>query len=87
MTKALIDSVQNSQNPEKFIPCFSLIVALTHNLLERRLLDDTEMINYCLRVLVIAIITYDHIDPAGAFSKSSQINVFIISVCFDEIRR
>ncbi|KAF9578984.1 Protein fam49a, partial [Lunasporangiospora selenospora] len=30
---------------------------------------------YCLRVMVIAIIIYDHIDPQGAFSKSSPINI------------
>ncbi|KAG9071822.1 Protein fam49a [Linnemannia hyalina] len=30
---------------------------------------------FCLRVMVIAIIIYDHIDPQGAFNKSSPINI------------
>ncbi|KAG0234602.1 Protein fam49a [Mortierella sp. GBA43] len=30
---------------------------------------------FCLRVMVIAIIIYDHIDPRGAFTKSSPINI------------
>ncbi|KAF9915337.1 Protein fam49a [Lobosporangium transversale] len=30
---------------------------------------------FCLRVMVISIIIYDHIDPQGAFSKSSPINL------------
>ncbi|KAI8601336.1 hypothetical protein EDD21DRAFT_374703 [Dissophora ornata] len=30
---------------------------------------------FCLRVMVIAIIIYDHIDPLGAFNKSSPINI------------
>ncbi|KAG0067809.1 Protein fam49a [Podila epicladia] len=30
---------------------------------------------FCLRVMVIAIIIYDHIDPQGAFGKSSPINI------------
>ncbi|KAI1321803.1 Protein fam49a [Mortierella claussenii] len=30
---------------------------------------------FCLRVMVIAIIIYDHIDPQGAFTKSSPINI------------
>ncbi|KAF9997494.1 Protein fam49a [Entomortierella chlamydospora] len=32
-------------------------------------------IAFCLRVMVIAIIIYDHIDPQGAFTKSSPINI------------
>ncbi|KAF9427297.1 Protein fam49a [Entomortierella beljakovae] len=34
-----------------------------------------ETIAFCLKVMVIAIITYDHIDPQGAFIKSSPINI------------
>ncbi|KAG0048969.1 Protein fam49a [Gryganskiella cystojenkinii] len=30
---------------------------------------------FCLRVMVIAIIIYDHIDPQGAFTKSSPIKI------------
>ncbi|KAG0050547.1 Protein fam49a [Gryganskiella cystojenkinii] len=30
---------------------------------------------FCLRVMVISIIIYDHIDPQGAFVKSSPINI------------
>jgi hypothetical protein len=30
---------------------------------------------FCLKVMVISIILYDHIDPSGAFSKCSPINV------------
>lgn len=80
MAKALIDSVQKSPDPETFIPCFSLIAALCHNLLEKHLIEDAEMKSYCLRVLVIAIIAYDHVDPIGAFSKLSQLNVHL-NVC------
>ncbi|KAF9110396.1 Protein fam49a [Mortierella sp. AM989] len=34
-----------------------------------------QTIAFCLRVMVIAIIIYDHIDPQGAFIKSSPINI------------
>ncbi|KAF9106391.1 Protein fam49a [Mortierella sp. AM989] len=34
-----------------------------------------ETMAFCLRVMVISIIIYDHIDPQGAFSKSSSINI------------
>lgn len=77
MTRTLIESLQNHQEPESFVPCLALIAALTHNLLEKRLIEDSEMKGYCLRVLVIAIVAYDHVDPIGAFSKTSQINVGI----------
>ncbi|KAG0074482.1 Protein fam49a [Linnemannia elongata] len=30
---------------------------------------------FCLRVMVISIIIYDHIEPQGAFNKSSPINI------------
>jgi hypothetical protein len=32
-------------------------------------------ITFCLKVMVVSIILYDHIDPNGAFSKYSPINV------------
>jgi hypothetical protein len=31
--------------------------------------------SFCLKVMVVSIILYDHIDPNGAFSKTSPINV------------
>jgi len=34
-----------------------------------------ETMAFCLRVMVISIIIYDHIDAQGAFSKSSTINI------------
>ncbi|KAF9160923.1 Protein fam49a [Mortierella sp. AD011] len=34
-----------------------------------------ETMAFCLRVMVISIIIYDHIDPHGAFSKTSTINI------------
>ncbi|KAL9558775.1 hypothetical protein PS6_001104 [Mucor atramentarius] len=30
---------------------------------------------FCLKVMVVSIILYDHIDPSGAFAKNSPINV------------
>ncbi|GAN08339.1 FAM49 family protein [Mucor ambiguus] len=30
---------------------------------------------FCLKVMVVSIILYDHIDPSGAFTKTSPINV------------
>ncbi|KAF9212855.1 Protein fam49a [Podila verticillata] len=34
-----------------------------------------ETMAFCLRVMVIAIVLYDHIDPQGAFGKNSPINI------------
>lgn len=35
---------------------------------------------FCLKVMVVSIILYDHIDPHGAFSKQSPINVTILTL-------
>ncbi|KAG0267615.1 Protein fam49a, partial [Mortierella polycephala] len=34
-----------------------------------------ETMAFCLRVMVISIVVYDHIDPQGAFAKGSPINI------------
>ncbi|KAG0170598.1 Protein fam49a [Apophysomyces sp. BC1034] len=34
-----------------------------------------EVSAFCLKVMVVSIILYDHIDPNGAFSKNSPINI------------
>lgn len=34
-----------------------------------------DVVAFCLKVMVVTIILYDHIDPNGVFSKNSPINV------------
>lgn len=36
---------------------------------------STNVSSFCLKVMVVSIILYDHIDSHGAFTKSSPINV------------
>ncbi len=36
-------------------------------------------IAFCSKVMIVSIILYDHLDPNGASSKSSPINVSIMS--------
>jgi hypothetical protein len=52
--------------------CLSgLAAACYHAVTKRR----TQRADFCLRVMVVSIILYDHIDPQGAFYKQSPINI------------
>jgi len=52
--------------------CLSgLAAACYHAVTKRR----TQQTDFCLRVMVVSIILYDHIDPQGAFNKQSPINI------------
>ncbi|KAI8371740.1 uncharacterized protein BYT42DRAFT_520226 [Radiomyces spectabilis] len=41
----------------------------------KRRSQRSEVSTFCLKVMVVSIILYDHIDPHGAFSKHSPINI------------
>ncbi|KAG0219873.1 hypothetical protein B0O80DRAFT_502788 [Mortierella sp. GBAus27b] len=46
-----------------------------HSVSNKKKPQRPETTAFCLRVMVISIIIYDHIDSQGAFSKSSPINI------------
>lgn len=46
-----------------------------HSVSNKKKPQRAETTAFCLRVMVISIIIYDHIDTQGAFSKSSPINI------------
>ena len=43
----------------------------------RNKFQSEETVLFCLRVMVGVIILYDHVNPAGAFAKSSGIDVSV----------
>ncbi|KAG0241514.1 Protein fam49a [Actinomortierella wolfii] len=57
--------------------CLATLASVCYNTVSnsKKRPQRPETTAFCLRVMVIAIIIYDHIDPAGAFGKSSPINI------------
>jgi hypothetical protein len=62
-----------------FLQCISLVASVCHNIVDKNVVAEPEMIDYSLRVMVLAIVLYDHVAPEGAFSKTSSINVLNIN--------
>lgn len=44
--------------------------------------QSTGNVAFCLKVMVVSIILYDHIDPSGAFAKDSPINVSSVAAFY-----
>ncbi|KAI1321433.1 Protein fam49a [Mortierella claussenii] len=56
--------------------CLSTLAGVCyHSVSNKKKPQRPETTAFCLRVMVISIIIYDHIDQQGAFSKSSPINI------------
>lgn len=41
---------------------------------------NTETVMFCLRVMVGTVILYDHVSPAGAFAKTSSVDVSGVTI-------
>ncbi|CAG8516114.1 11125_t:CDS:2 [Paraglomus brasilianum] len=55
--------------------CLSGVAASCYHAVTKKRAQKPETIAFCLRVMVVSIILYDHIDPQGAFNKQSPINI------------
>ena len=58
--------------PGSLVQCHDLSLCCSNY---RSKFSSEETVLFCLRVMVGAIILYDHVHPVGAFAKSSGINV------------
>ncbi|CAJ0905196.1 3665_t:CDS:2, partial [Entrophospora sp. SA101] len=56
------------------LECLSGLAAACYHSVTRRT-QKPETTAFCLRVMVVSIILYDHIDPQGAFNRQSLINI------------
>lgn len=54
--------------------CFAILAGVSYNSIAREKTDQHGDILY-LRVMVGSVLFYDHIDPIGAFTKGSSINI------------
>jgi len=83
MFKAVTDSTLNFVNPEsksgitaeQVSECLSLLTNICFNAVSKYRVQSQPMISFCLRVMVGCIVLFDHIDPDGAFSKNTKINI------------
>ncbi|KAI7904317.1 uncharacterized protein BX663DRAFT_452027 [Cokeromyces recurvatus] len=78
MLKCVIDITTDYVKQNHLVKCItewltSIWAACYQRLNKKRTTQHTD--NFYLKVMVISIILYDHIDPSGAFSKNSPINV------------
>jgi len=55
--------------------CLSGLAAACYHAVTKKRTQRPETVAFCLRVMVVSIILYDHIDPQGAFNKQSPINI------------
>ncbi|CAG8691281.1 14835_t:CDS:2 [Cetraspora pellucida] len=55
--------------------CLSGLAAACYYAVTKKRIQKPEMTAFCLRVMVVSIILYDHIDPQGAFNRHSSINI------------
>ncbi|KAJ3159520.1 Protein fam49a [Geranomyces michiganensis] len=80
MTKTLVDATtkllkeNNSVSTDNATTILSIVAGVCYNAVVKERAQGA-MVHYCLRVLVVTIILYDHVDPEGAFGKSSKVNI------------
>ncbi|KAI9347194.1 protein FAM49B [Zopfochytrium polystomum] len=81
MTKSIIDSTQNTVRghvgvtADSVTDCLAILAAICYNAVSKGRAQGPHMVEYCLRVLVVCIIIYDHTSPVGVFIKGSKLNV------------
>ncbi|OZJ05827.1 hypothetical protein BZG36_00942 [Bifiguratus adelaidae] len=79
MLKSLIhtiaDFVMERQLQKGVCDCLATLWAACYNSVAKARVKSPEAVAFRLKVMVVAIILYDHIDPQGAFSKRSPINI------------
>ncbi|KAJ3005123.1 Protein fam49a [Thoreauomyces humboldtii] len=80
MSKALVDATlkllkeNNSVTPDAVTNILSIIAGICYNAVIKERAEGA-MVHYCLRVLVVSIILYDHVDPEGVFGRTSKVNI------------
>ncbi|KAI8384265.1 uncharacterized protein BYT42DRAFT_511694 [Radiomyces spectabilis] len=79
MLKCVIDTttkyVKDNRLQKSVADCLSALWSACFQTVNKKKSQGPEVSAFCLKVMVISIILYDHIDPSGAFSKSSPINI------------
>ncbi|KAJ3213192.1 Protein fam49a [Dinochytrium kinnereticum] len=79
MAKCVIDCAQNlvrrnDVNGEGLTDCLAILAAVCYNAASKGRAQGG-MVEYCLRVMTVCIIVYDHVSPVGAFAKGTKVNV------------
>lgn len=81
MLKCVIDTTTKYVESNQLVKCTSewlaSIWAACYQTLNTnyKKANNNSVDTFCLKVMVVSIILYDHIDPNGAFAKNSPINV------------
>ncbi|KAI7816881.1 hypothetical protein BC939DRAFT_467631 [Gamsiella multidivaricata] len=76
VTEVTTDFVARHHVGRSVSECLATLAGVCYNTVNNKKKPQRpETTAFCLRVMVIAIIIYDHIDPQGAFIKSSPINI------------
>ncbi|KAG0199857.1 Protein fam49a [Mortierella sp. GBA30] len=77
VTEVTTEFVAKNRVGRSVSECLSTLAGLCYHTVSnsKKRPQRPETTAFCLRVMVISIIIYDHIDPQGAFSKTSPINI------------
>ncbi|KAI9496588.1 hypothetical protein BDB00DRAFT_758067 [Zychaea mexicana] len=79
MLKCVIDTtteyVTHNRLQRSVGDCLTALWAACFQTVSKKRTLSAELVGFCLKVMVVSIILYDHIDPNGVFSKSSPINI------------
>ncbi|KAG0173473.1 Protein fam49a [Apophysomyces sp. BC1034] len=79
LLKCVIDTttkfVTDNRLQTNVAECLAALWATCFQTVNKKKSQRPEALSYCLKVMVVSIILYDHIDHSGAFSKSSPISI------------
>ncbi|KAI8144311.1 hypothetical protein BJV82DRAFT_609055 [Fennellomyces sp. T-0311] len=79
MLKCVIDTtteyVTQNRLQRSVGDCLTALWAACFQTVSKKRTLPAALVGFCLKVMVVSIILYDHIDPNGVFSKSSPINI------------
>ncbi|KAI7871573.1 hypothetical protein BDF14DRAFT_1762477 [Spinellus fusiger] len=79
MLKCVIDTatefVEKKGLQKSMAECLAALWAACFQTVSKKRSLGPDLSAFCLKVMVVSIILYDHIDPNGAFSKGSPINI------------
>ncbi|KAG1068448.1 hypothetical protein G6F42_026378 [Rhizopus arrhizus] len=79
MLKCIIDTTTKFVNKNRLQKSvgdwLAALWATCFNTVSKKRNQNPEISAFCMKVMVVSIILYDHIDPNGAFYKNSPINI------------
>lgn len=81
MLKIIIDSAMQCINNDPDVTlqqvtlCLAILSLSHYNSIIKNRAQTAQLKSYCLRVMTICIILYDHIEPHGVFVKASKVNI------------